>query len=183
MKRIEPIQPGGDGLQGGAGQAGQAGRAGRSAILAALLASVAFGALATEPKKAPARKKKEPPPAAAPAPADKPLTEAQLEAAGNVFTGEASCEFNQKVVVAAVPGRPGHFTLQHRRATYHLVPEPTTTGAVRLEDYRLGYTWVQIPAKSMLLNSRLGHRVLDECRTAQQPPPQPPEQQPTQPKS
>lgn len=133
---------------------------GRSAIVAAVLAGVALGALAAD-KRGPLRRKEAPPPA--------PLTEAQLEAAGNVFTGEASCEFGQKVVLTAVPGRPGHFTLQHRRATYQFVPEPTTTGAIRLEDRRLGYTWLQIPAKSMLLNTRLGHRVLDECRMAQQP--------------
>jgi hypothetical protein len=145
------MKPRGRSLQGGIG---------RSAILAAVLAGVALGALAAE-KRSPQRKREAPPPA--------PLTEAQLEAAGNVFTGEASCEFGQKVVLTAVPGRPGHFTLQHRRATYQFVPEPTTTGAIRLEDHRLGYTWLQIPAKSMLLNTRLGHRVLDECRMAQQP--------------
>jgi hypothetical protein len=139
------------------------GGAGRSAILATVLAGFAFGALAAEPQTQ-ARTKRVLPAA----PPEAALTEAQLEAAKNVLTGEASCEFNHKVVVAEVPGRPGHFTLKHRRATYQLVPEPTTTGAVRLEDRKLGFTWLQIPAKSMLMNSRLGQRVLDECKMLEQ---------------
>jgi hypothetical protein len=100
--------------------------------------------------------------------AEAPLTEAQLEAAGQVFTGEATCGFGQRVGLASVSGKPGHFTFKHGRATYHLVPEPTRSGAVRLEDKRLGYVWLQIPAKSMLLNARIGRRVLDECRMPQQ---------------
>lgn len=96
------------------------------------------------------------------------LTPGQLDAAQRVLTGKASCEFDQTVEVAAVEGKPGHFTLKFKTSTYSLVPEETTTGAVRLEDKRAGIVWLQIPSKSMLMNAKLGQRVADNCMMAQQ---------------
>jgi hypothetical protein len=91
------------------------------------------------------------------------LTEGQLDAAQRVFLGKADCEFGEQVDVSPVDGRPGHFRLRHRQATYQLVPQETTTGAVRLEDRRAGIVWLQIPSKSMLMNSKIGQRLVDNC--------------------
>jgi hypothetical protein len=96
------------------------------------------------------------------------LTAGQLEAASRVYLGAARCEFNQTVSLSAVDGRPGHFRLGYKNASYTLVPQETTTGAVRLEDTKAGIVWLQIPAKSMLMNARLGQRVLDGCMHAEQ---------------
>jgi|JRYF01.1.fsa_nt_gb hypothetical protein len=96
------------------------------------------------------------------------LSEAQLDAARQVYLGTAECEFKQSVHLRALEGRPGHFELQHRKARYTLVPEPTSTGAIRLEDRQAGIVWLQIPAKSMLLNARLGRREVDGCLHAEQ---------------
>jgi len=96
------------------------------------------------------------------------LSPGQLDAAQRVYTGKADCEFGEQIDVSAVDGRPGHFQLRHKRATYQLVPEETTTGAVRLEDKRSGIVWLQIPAKSMLMNSKIGQRVADNCQMSQQ---------------
>ncbi len=109
--------------------------------------------------------------ATATAGADTPASElsaAQLEAARQVFLGTAECELKQSVHLRAIEGRPGHFELQHRKARYTLVPEPTSTGAIRLEDRKAGIVWLQIPAKSMLLNARLGRREVDGCLHAEQ---------------
>jgi hypothetical protein len=35
---------------------------------------------------------------------------------------------------------------------------------VRLEDKRAGVVWLQIPAKSMMMNSRIGQRMVDDCK-------------------
>ncbi len=91
------------------------------------------------------------------------LSEGQLDAAQRVFLGKADCEFGEQVDVTPVDGKPGHFRLRHRQATYQLVPQETTTGAVRLEDRRAGIVWLQIPAKSMLMNSKIGQRLVDNC--------------------
>lgn len=104
--------------------------------------------------------------AAAPQPVA--LTQGQLDAAGRVYTGEASCEFGEKVQLTPMDGQPGHFQLAYKKARYHLVPEETTTGAVRLEDHRAGIVWLQIPAKSMLMNSKIGQRMADNCLHAEQ---------------
>jgi len=140
------------------------------ATLAATVGAIVLttSALATAPRPA-ARAAKAAKPAkaapAAPAPTETvELTPGQLEAANRVYTGVASCEFDQSVHVAPLDGKPGHFKLAYRKATYTLVPEETTTGAVRLEDRRAGIVWLQIPAKSMLMNSKIGQRMVDDCR-------------------
>lgn len=91
------------------------------------------------------------------------MTQGQLDAASQVHVGDAECEFKQTVHVRAVDGKPGHFELTHKKARYNLVPQETTTGAVRLEDRTAGVVWIQIPAKSMLLNAKIGQRVVDSC--------------------
>ncbi|MCY7315166.1 MAG: hypothetical protein LH480_05950 [Rubrivivax sp.] len=96
------------------------------------------------------------------------LTAGQLAAAERVYTGTASCEFNQQITLAPVAAKPGHFTLVHKKASYTLVPQETTSGAVRLEDAKSGLVWIQIPAKSMLMNTKLGQRVADVCITPEQ---------------
>lgn len=96
------------------------------------------------------------------------LTPGQLEAAKNVFVGDASCDGNKQVKLEALAGKPGTFKLTHAKKSYTVVPEETTTGAVRLEDKKAGIVWIQIPAKSMLMNTKLGQRVADQCVTDEQ---------------
>jgi hypothetical protein len=92
-----------------------------------------------------------------------PLSEVQLQVADRVHTGDAACEFNQVVNLARIDGKPGHFKLTHKKLAYTVVPEETTTGALRLEDKKAGIVWLQIPSKSMLMNSKLGQRMVDNC--------------------
>lgn len=96
------------------------------------------------------------------------LTPGQLQAAAAVYLGDADCDMKERVHVKAVDGKPGHFELSHRKARYMLVPEVTSTGAVRLEDRQAGVVWLQIPAKSMLLNAKAGRREVDGCKHAEQ---------------
>ncbi len=89
-------------------------------------------------------------------------------AAQQVYVGTAECEMKQRVHLRAIDGQPGHFELQHKKARYTLTPEPTSTGAIRLEDRKAGIVWLQIPAKSMLLNAKTGRREVDNCLHAEQ---------------
>lgn len=131
-------------------------------------------------------------PAAKPAPAKKPVSQSrkelkseakglalatevtetindnQLLIANRVLTGTAQCEFNQKVQVDALQGKPGHFKVGFNKASYTMVPQETTTGAVRLEDKKNGIVWLQIPAKSMMMNQKIGQRMVDGCMHAEQ---------------
>lgn len=149
-------------------------------------AALAAGSTADKPKPQPAKaapkaakpvkaaKKAVPPPV--PEVPDEPLADAQLEIASRVHTGHAACELNQAVQVHPVEGKPGFFKVAHGKAVHTMVPQETTTGAVRLEDKRSGHVWIQIPAKSMLMDARAGRRVVDACqhepqRTAAAAPP------------
>ena len=96
------------------------------------------------------------------------VSPSQLEIAKRVMTGDAKCEFNQQVVVHPIDGKPGHFKVSFKNVSYTMVPQETTTGAVRLEDKKAGVVWIQIPAKSMMLNSKIGQRMVDGCATSQQ---------------
>ncbi|MEK8049012.1 hypothetical protein AACH10_02055 [Ideonella sp. DXS22W] len=130
---------------------------------------------ATQPAIKPAAKptvKPAPTPGAAPlaaatAPAE-PLNPGQLDVADRVLTGVADCEFKQQISVQPVAGQHGHFEVRFQKARYVMVPRETATGAVRLEDPRSGMLWIQIPAKSMLMDSRRGQRVVDHCMQAEQ---------------
>jgi hypothetical protein len=96
------------------------------------------------------------------------LNATQLEIANRVHTGKAACEFDQSVSVTPVSSHPGHFTLAFKNASYTMVPEATTTGAVRLEDKKAGVVWIQIANKSMLMNAKAGQRMVDACQHAEQ---------------
>ena len=102
------------------------------------------------------------------APADEPLTEGQLAAASHVLTGRTDCEFKQSVNVEPVSGKPGHFEVQLGKRTYRMVPEETSTGAIRLHDKQADVVWLQIPVKSMMMDNKAGHRLVDACQHPQQ---------------
>ena len=125
-----------------------------AATTSALLA--AGHALATE---APVKKKPVAAKAAAPLP---DLAPEQVAAAERVLTGPLACEFNQTVEVAPAD-KPGYFKVGYKGKIYVLAPEPTETGAVRLENKKAGIMWLQIANKSMLMNSKAGRRLVDEC--------------------
>jgi hypothetical protein len=92
----------------------------------------------------------------------------QLDIAARVLTGKADCEFNQHVDVEPLHGKPGYFKVAFKNASYTMAPEETTTGAVRLEDKKSGMVWIQIPSKSMLMNSKAGQRMVDGCTQSEQ---------------
>jgi hypothetical protein len=141
-----------------------------------LILCIALGGLITthvgaadtpaKPAKAKVAKATKAKPAATPAaPAAEPtLNEVQIAAAQRVLTGKVECEFNQAVHIAPVSGKVGHFSVGFKGKNYTMVPEATTTGAVRLEDKRNGLMWLQIANKSMLMNVKAGQRMVDNCQ-------------------
>jgi hypothetical protein len=139
------------------------------AVLTSLSLSTAFAATAAS---APAKAKvaaKKPAKAAEPVSATNDnLHPGQLTAADRVLTGDAVCEFKQKVTIERIEGHNGNFKLTFDRKSYIMVPEETSTGAVRLVDTAGAVVWVQIPMKSMLMNQREHHRLVDDCQADEQ---------------
>lgn len=141
------------------------------AALASLTLSSAFAqgtAPAAHAKAKPAAKKPARTAAAPVAATNDNLNPGQLAVADRVMTGVADCEMKEKVDIEKIPGHNGNFKLVYARQAYVMVPEETTTGAVRLVDTKGAMVWIQIPAKSMLMNQKEHHRVVDGCVEDQQ---------------
>jgi len=96
------------------------------------------------------------------------LNPAQLSMADRVLIGTAECEFKQTVVVEKIEGHGGNFKVTFDRKCYIMVPEETTTGAIRLVDTAGAVVWIQIPMKSMLMNQKEHHRLVDNCTEDEQ---------------
>ena len=82
--------------------------------------------------------------------------------AGRLATGNFSCEMGNKVEVK-VDGS-NNVSLVWKGSTYKMTPISTSTGALRFEERGEGLVWIQIPSKSMLLNSKAGQQLANDCK-------------------
>jgi hypothetical protein len=142
------------------------------ALLAAPLMAAAQTAPAKPAAKPAAKKPAKPaakPVAKKPAPAPLPdATPEQLSAAQLVYYGHYECEFKQVIDIASNSKNAGYVDVKHGKADYLMKPVLSSTGAVRLEDVKGETLMVQIANKSMLMNVKAGHRIVDECVSPQQ---------------
>ncbi|MBC7700545.1 hypothetical protein [Aquabacterium sp.] len=95
-----------------------------------------------------------------------PLPEAspeQLAAASRVLIGRYECEFSKKLLIDANDTNRGYFNIRQDKQTWVVKPVLSSTGAVRLEDTKDTVLVIQILTKSMLLNVKTGHRMVDGC--------------------
>ncbi len=74
------------------------------------------------------------------------------------------CEFGKRVSVQGNPQTDNAIDLRWQGERYRLLRIRTSTGANRFEDYASGLVWISIPSKAMLLNSKLGEPVANECK-------------------
>ncbi|WP_061535418.1 hypothetical protein [Collimonas arenae] len=80
----------------------------------------------------------------------------------SLLVGNFYCELGNRVDLSNESN--GDVKLNWKGRSYSMTTVATTTGAVRLEDKASGLVWIQIPAKSMLLNSKLGQQLANECK-------------------
>ncbi len=100
---------------------------------------------------------------------DSTFSQVELQSlVSQIQTGKMPCELGQSVTLTADSKSPNQFYLQFKKESFHLTPVKTSTGAIRLEDDAKGAVWIQLPSKSMLMNSKLGQRLADECKSSQQ---------------
>ncbi len=76
------------------------------------------------------------------------------------------CEKNQRISVGGNVHSDSVIELTWRGKPYRMKRVGTSTGAHRFEDPISGLIWISIPAKAMLLDSRLGAPVVNECKAA-----------------
>ena len=96
------------------------------------------------------------------------LSPEQLAIANRVALGKMPCELAAHVSVKPDARGTGRFILEMGRQKYSMVPVPTLTGAIRLEDAVAGVVWLQLSNKSMLMSQKLGKRLADDCASADQ---------------
>jgi hypothetical protein len=103
--------------------------------------------------------------------AEAPIPDAgpdQVKAAEMVYYGRYDCEFNQNVNIAQSIKYSGYVDVKDGKSGWLMKPVLSSTGAIRLEDVRGETLMVQIASKSMLLNVKTGHRIVDDCISPKQ---------------
>jgi membrane-bound inhibitor of C-type lysozyme len=136
-----------------------------TALCTALL-GCGFAVAQTAPSAKPAAKAKASKSAPKAAPAAKPLPPAdkdQLDAADRTLTGAYECEFNQKIDVEKNAKSQGYVDVKYKNSTFTMKPVLSSTGALRLEDVTGRTLMLQIANKSMLMDTKIGQRLVDGC--------------------
>lgn len=126
----------------------------------------------TEPaNKAPAKKAmaKKATAKAAPAVVALPAaTPEQLQAANYVHYGDYACEFKQSITVSRDEKNEGYVHVVFGKQSFTMKPELSSTGALRIEDVKGVGLLLQIAYKSMLMDVKGGHRLVDNCQHEKQ---------------
>ncbi|MBN9429768.1 MAG: MliC family protein [Burkholderiales bacterium] len=100
-------------------------------------------------------------------------SEASADAAAPVFNphgfqfpaGVYRCELNRSVHVRQVSADLQSAVLNWNKKDYTLRAVNARTGALRYEDPKSGLVWLVIVGKSMLLDTKLGRQLANECKT------------------
>lgn len=95
-------------------------------------------------------------------------TAEQHEAMKLVHLGEYQCELGQTLNVSPHKSAAGYTEVAFKRYRFTMKPVLSSTGAVRLEDVSGRALMVQIANKSMLMDNKVGQRLVDECVSAGQ---------------
>lgn len=135
----------------------------------ALLASLLVLALTSMPamaQTAPKAAAKTTAKAPAKAPVEAPLPPAsadQLEAANIAHLGDYACEFDQTVTLEPYAKAAGYIEMKQKSQAWVMKPVLSSTGALRLEDVKGRMLMIQIANKSMVMDTKIGQRLVDGC--------------------
>jgi hypothetical protein len=78
------------------------------------------------------------------------------------------CALGDKVTIFSNAEDDKHIALRWNKRLMRLTRVETTTGAHRFENRRQGMVWIGIPAKGILLDSKKGQQLANECKSAEQ---------------
>ncbi len=77
---------------------------------------------------------------------------------------DMQCELGRQVSVAGDIHLDSAIDLNWKGKQYRMQRVNTSTGALRFEDQISGLVWISIPSKAMLLDSKRGEPVANECK-------------------
>jgi membrane-bound inhibitor of C-type lysozyme len=110
--------------------------------------------------KAPAPTTPAPTATASPVPtpvASAPAKEFKLE------TGLYRCEEQQTVAVKRINNAGKSIVIGYKGKDHELAQVITQTGALRYEDSKAGYAWIQVVGSAILLDTKRGSRIANKC--------------------
>ncbi|HWS74626.1 MAG TPA: MliC family protein [Quisquiliibacterium sp.] len=82
----------------------------------------------------------------------------------SLAVGLYRCDLQRSVTVRRIAPDRGSIVLGWLGQDHGLRSMPTSSGALRYEDPVSGLTWLVISGKSMLLDSRRGRQLANDCR-------------------
>ena len=133
-------------------------------VVAGFTLPLTYGAAQAEPASKTAKK-------TAKKPAKQAATTTQDSEAISVAgltSSQYSCELGNKFTVYKKSDDPSFINLQWRNKMHRMLRKATTSRADRYEDKQTGLVWINIPAKSMLLDIKKGSQLANECRNPEQ---------------
>ncbi len=83
-------------------------------------------------------------------------------------TVQYSCELGNTVTIHQNASDLASIALRWKKRLHRLTRIGTTTGAHRFENKNFGLVWIGIPAKGLLLDSRLNRQLANECKSPEQ---------------
>lgn len=86
----------------------------------------------------------------------------------NSLSTDYNCELGNKLTVYQNADDDKHIALAWKKRIHRLQRIETTTGANRFENRKYGLLWIGIPAKSILLDTKKGQQLANECKNAAQ---------------
>ncbi|MFC7296862.1 hypothetical protein [Herminiimonas aquatilis] len=96
---------------------------------------------------------------------DEDLGEANIE--GSTVT-HFNCELGNKITTYYNASDDKHMAIRWKDKLQRLRRVGTSTGANRFENRKAGLVWINIPTKAMLLDSKKGQQLANECRDPDQ---------------
>ena len=78
------------------------------------------------------------------------------------------CELGNTITIYNYPDNDQEIALRWKKNLHRMTRVSTTTGANRFENAKKGLVWIGIPAKSILLDSKKGQQLANECKSSQQ---------------
>lgn len=78
---------------------------------------------------------------------------------------EYKCELGNTLTLYTNTEDPHHVAMRWKKQLVRMTRVDTSTGANRFENRKAGFVWIGIPAKSMLLDSKKGQQLANECKT------------------
>lgn len=78
---------------------------------------------------------------------------------------EYKCELGASITTYSHPTDDQVIAMRWKNRLYKLTRVETSTGANRFENDKAGLVWIDIPSKALLLDSRRGQQLANECKS------------------